>query len=112
MGSARRTRANGGVRNRERARPTRRGGPLRRVRRGLGARGGAVRSCANVPVHPALATAMTPSPRVNLLDLEPDEAIAVLRAFAVESGEAAYRGTQAARHLWTSPTADFSAMSD
>ncbi len=55
---------------------------------------------------------MTPSPRVNLLDLEPDEAIAVLRAFAVESGEAAYRGTQAARHLWTSPTADFSAMSD
>jgi 23S rRNA (adenine2503-C2)-methyltransferase len=55
---------------------------------------------------------MSAPPRVNLLDLEPGEAIAALRAFAVESGEAAYRGAQAARHLWTSPTTDFMAMSD
>ncbi|MEA3246944.1 MAG: 23S rRNA (adenine(2503)-C(2))-methyltransferase RlmN [Gemmatimonadota bacterium] len=55
---------------------------------------------------------MTNAPRTNLLNLAPAEAIATLRAFAVEVGEAAYRGAQAARHLWTSPAAGFAAMSD
>jgi 23S rRNA (adenine2503-C2)-methyltransferase len=50
--------------------------------------------------------------RANLLNLAPDEALQALRAFAVRVGEPPYRGSQAARHLWKSPAADFGAMSD
>lgn len=50
--------------------------------------------------------------RINLLNLTPDEALHALREFAVSVGEAPYRGSQAARHLWKSPTPDFSEASD
>ncbi len=50
--------------------------------------------------------------RVNLLDLAPTDAEEQLRAFAEAQGVGAYRGSQAARHLWTTPTASFDAMSD
>ena len=50
--------------------------------------------------------------RINLLDLAPLEAERTLRAFAEAQGVGAYRGSQVARHLWTSPTASFEAMTD
>jgi 23S rRNA (adenine2503-C2)-methyltransferase len=50
--------------------------------------------------------------RVNLLNLTPSEALETLRVFAVSIGEPAYRGSQAARHLWKSPAPDFASMSD
>ncbi len=49
---------------------------------------------------------------MNLLDLTPSVAESALRAFAVASGEPAYRGGQAARHLWQVPAPSFEAMSD
>lgn len=49
---------------------------------------------------------------VNLLDLTPGQAESVLREFAQSVGAGAYRGTQAARHLWTSPVGSFEEMSD
>ena len=55
---------------------------------------------------------MTADARTNLLNLTPAAAEEALRAFAVSVGEAPYRGAQAARHLWMSPAADFTAMSD
>ncbi len=55
---------------------------------------------------------MTTGAKVNLLNLLPSEAVQALRDFAVSAGEAPYRGSQAARHLWTSPARDFDAMSD
>jgi 23S rRNA (adenine2503-C2)-methyltransferase len=55
---------------------------------------------------------MTSNARVNLLNLTPDEALATLREFATSVGEPAYRGSQAARHLWKAPVSDFSLMSD
>ena len=48
----------------------------------------------------------------NLLNLTPDDAEARLRSFAVEVGEPAYRGSQAARRLWTNPAPDFESMTD
>ena len=51
--------------------------------------------------------------RTNLLDLTPAEAESALRAFAEAHGVPAYRGSQAARHLWGSvPAATFEAMTD
>ncbi len=50
--------------------------------------------------------------RENLLDLVPAQAEERLRAFAMETGEPAYRGAQAARHLWTNPAPDFASMTD
>jgi len=50
--------------------------------------------------------------QVNLLNLTPAEAAATLRSFAESVGEAPYRGSQAARHLWKSPAIGFDAMSD
>ncbi len=50
--------------------------------------------------------------RVNLLDLPPSEAEERLRDFATASGVGAYRGSQAARHLWAAPAASFQAMTD
>jgi 23S rRNA (adenine2503-C2)-methyltransferase len=51
--------------------------------------------------------------RINLLDLTPAHAESALRDFAVASGEPAYRGSQAARHLWgTTPAATFEQMTD
>ena len=56
---------------------------------------------------------MTPATaRVNLLDLEPAAAESALRAFADSRGVAAYRGSQAARHLWTMPVGSFAEMTD
>ena len=52
------------------------------------------------------------SDKINLLDLVPDEAERVVREFAVAHGEAAYRGAQVARRLWTNPAAGFEAMSE
>ena len=50
--------------------------------------------------------------RVNLLNLTPAESRTALRDFAVSVGEAPYRGSQAARHLWKSPAPGFEGMSD
>jgi 23S rRNA (adenine2503-C2)-methyltransferase len=56
---------------------------------------------------------VTAAVRTNLLDLTPAEAESALCAFAESHGEAAYRGRQAARHLWgATPAATFDAMSD
>lgn len=56
---------------------------------------------------------MTAAVRTNLLDLTPAEAESALRAFAESQGVAAYRGGQAARHLWgAAPAATFDKMSD
>ena len=52
------------------------------------------------------------SEKINLLDLVPDEAERVVREFAVAHGEAAYRGTQVARRLWTNPAPGFETMSE
>jgi 23S rRNA (adenine2503-C2)-methyltransferase len=49
---------------------------------------------------------------INLLDLVPDEAERILREFAVANGEAAYRGAQVARRLWTNPAPAFEGMSE
>src|SRR3978361_1229589 len=51
-----------------------------------------------------------PEVRRNLLNLLPSEAEAVLRAFAMEHGEKAFRGSQVARHLWQQPVESFAAM--
>ena len=48
----------------------------------------------------------------NLLNLTPADAEERLRAFAVEVGEPAYRGSQVARRLWTNPAPDFESMTD
>ena len=53
-----------------------------------------------------------PEGRVNLLDLAPADAESRLRAFAEARGAGAYRGSQAARHLWTAPVRTFAEMSD
>ncbi|MBM4193790.1 MAG: 23S rRNA (adenine(2503)-C(2))-methyltransferase RlmN [Gemmatimonadetes bacterium] len=53
---------------------------------------------------------MTPVTRI--LDLVPEDAEHTLRNFAVSVGEAPYRGSQAARHLWQSPARSFADMSD
>ncbi|MCX5766743.1 MAG: 23S rRNA (adenine(2503)-C(2))-methyltransferase RlmN [Gemmatimonadetes bacterium] len=47
---------------------------------------------------------------VNLLDLTPAAAEQTLRAFAESCGVGAYRGSQAARHLWQAPVAGFADM--
>lgn len=53
-----------------------------------------------------------PEAKVNLLDLAPADAETRLRAFAEARGAGAYRGSQAARHLWTAPVRTFAEMSD
>jgi 23S rRNA (adenine2503-C2)-methyltransferase len=50
--------------------------------------------------------------RVNLLDLAPADAEQALRAFAEAQRVGAYRGSQALRHLWAAPAAEFQAMTD
>lgn len=56
---------------------------------------------------------MTTAARTNLLDLAPAAAEAALRTFAESHGVPAYRGSQAARHLWGSaPAATFDDMTD
>jgi len=49
---------------------------------------------------------------MNLLDLAPIDAESALRTIAEQHGQKPYRGSQAARHLWMSPVADFAAMTD
>ncbi len=56
---------------------------------------------------------MTNPAQTNLLDLTPAEAESALRAFAEAHGVPAYRGSQAAKHLWgASPAATFDDMTD
>jgi 23S rRNA (adenine2503-C2)-methyltransferase len=56
---------------------------------------------------------MTVTARTNLLDLTPAESESALRAFAESRGVPAYRGSQAARHVWgTAPAATFEDMTD
>jgi 23S rRNA (adenine2503-C2)-methyltransferase len=55
---------------------------------------------------------VTLTPRIDLLDVTPAEAEAALRAFAEAHGEGAYRGSQAARHLWQAPARNFEEMSE
>jgi 23S rRNA (adenine2503-C2)-methyltransferase len=56
---------------------------------------------------------MTSAVRVNLLGLVPAEAESALRAFAESHGVPAYRGSQAARHLWGhAPAANVDEMTD
>ncbi|MBI2408521.1 MAG: 23S rRNA (adenine(2503)-C(2))-methyltransferase RlmN [Gemmatimonadetes bacterium] len=54
----------------------------------------------------------TPPTPVNLLDLTPADAEQQLRAFAEARGVGAYRGSQAARRLWSHPAASFAEMTD
>ncbi|MDH5235596.1 MAG: 23S rRNA (adenine(2503)-C(2))-methyltransferase RlmN, partial [Gemmatimonadota bacterium] len=49
---------------------------------------------------------------LNLLDLPPAEAERVLREFAVEQGQATYRGSQVVPHLWAKPVPGFAEMTD
>jgi len=53
-----------------------------------------------------------PQEKRNLLNMLPSEAEQLLRAFAVDQGEKAFRGSQVARHLWQSPVDGFAAMTD
>ncbi len=48
----------------------------------------------------------------NLLNLVPTDAERLLRDFAAAQGEAPYRGSQAANHLWHSPQPSFAEMTD
>ena len=48
--------------------------------------------------------------KVNLLDLLPAEAEAVLRRFAEENGERGFRAVQVLQHLWKAPRPDFASM--
>lgn len=50
------------------------------------------------------------SERINLLDLPPRDANAVLGAFATENGERSFRATQVLQHLWASPRDGFHEM--
>ena len=47
---------------------------------------------------------------VNLLDLLPAEADALLRRFAEKHGERPFRATQVMQHLWKAPRPDFESM--
>ena len=49
--------------------------------------------------------------RIDLLNMTPAEAHAALAAFAVRTGEPAYRADQVHAHLWKVPREDFDAMS-
>src|SRR5215210_7849325 len=48
--------------------------------------------------------------RTNLLDLVPEQASAVLRAFVDREGLPAYRANQVLQHLWQQPRETFEAM--
>jgi 23S rRNA (adenine2503-C2)-methyltransferase len=50
--------------------------------------------------------------KVNLLDLTPAEAERVLRDFAAEQGQPAYRATQVVPRLWQRPARDFAEMTE
>ncbi len=47
---------------------------------------------------------------INLLDMPPAEAQAVLKSFASRVGEPAYRANQVLQHLWKAPRESFEAM--
>lgn len=49
----------------------------------------------------------TASTRINLLDLVPEDAAAVLRDFALGNGEPGYRADQVMPHLWRAPRPSF-----
>jgi 23S rRNA (adenine2503-C2)-methyltransferase len=50
--------------------------------------------------------------KVNLLDLLPADAEAVLRRFAEENGERGFRAVQVVQHLWKAPRPDFASMAE
>ena len=54
----------------------------------------------------------SPPSRVNLLDMLPSEAEAVLRHFAEKNGERAFRAVQVMQHLWKAPRPDFASMAE
>ncbi|HEX6536340.1 MAG TPA: 23S rRNA (adenine(2503)-C(2))-methyltransferase RlmN [Gemmatimonadaceae bacterium] len=54
----------------------------------------------------------TPTGKLNLLDLTPEDAERTLRDFAVANGQPPYRGGQVARRLWTNPASDFASMTE
>ena len=53
-----------------------------------------------------------PAEKLNLLNVLPSQAEERLRAFAIENGEKAFRGSQVLRHLWQNPAESFAAMTD
>ena len=53
-----------------------------------------------------------PQEKRNLLNMLPSEAEQLLRAFAVDQGEKAFRGSQVARHLWQSPVDGFARLTE
>ncbi|MDP9176667.1 MAG: 23S rRNA (adenine(2503)-C(2))-methyltransferase RlmN [Gemmatimonadota bacterium] len=58
--------------------------------------------------HEALADRKAAA--TNLLDLTPSETVNLIRDFAVEHGERAFRATQVMQHLWRMPRAGFAEM--
>ena len=64
------------------------------------------------PARAALPVRQSTDGRVNLLNLLPAEAERVLREFALESGQPAYRAAQVARRLWQRPVASFAYITD
>jgi len=48
----------------------------------------------------------------NLLNMLPSEAEKLLRGFAMEYGQQAFRGSQVLRHLWQNPAESFASMTD
>lgn len=61
----------------------------------------------------ASGLAKTPeASRVDLLDLEPDQAISLLGSWMSEAGEPSYRATQVFGRLWQRPVASFEEMSE
>jgi 23S rRNA (adenine2503-C2)-methyltransferase len=61
------------------------------------------------PVSPGTAPL---EPSCTLLDLPPDEALAVLATFMAEHGEAPYRATQVFARLWERPVHDFDEITE
>jgi 23S rRNA (adenine2503-C2)-methyltransferase len=62
--------------------------------------------------HDRLALACDVTAPINLLDLTPSDADAVLRAAMETLGQPAYRADQIARRLWKNPATGFDAMTE
>jgi 23S rRNA (adenine2503-C2)-methyltransferase len=60
----------------------------------------------------ATARDVPPQPLTDLLDLEPDHAIATLREWMLSRGEPAYRATQVFGRLWQKPVRSFDDMTE
>lgn len=60
----------------------------------------------------AASLPLTPDTRINLLDLEPDAALASLQSWLSAHGEPSYRAEQIFRRLWQNPVATFDDMTE